>query len=65
MGAKGSYKPPTEPEPTGLEEDAISNSQEALPVPLHAGERRFAVTWISRVYKQFTREAPEERPAKK
>lgn len=60
-----SYKPPVEPEITGLEEESIANTQEATPVPILAGERRVSVVWISRVYNQFTKEAPEERPAKK
>ncbi len=61
----GSYKPPPEPEPTGIEDETVSNSQEAVPVPIFAGERKIAIRWISRVYNQFTREAPIERPGKK
>jgi hypothetical protein len=64
MGAKG-YKPPPTDDVTGIEEDTVSNSQEATPIALMAGERKIAVTWISRVYKQFTKEAPMERPGKK
>ena len=59
------YKPPKEPETTGLEADSVSNAQEAVPVPLLFGERKIAVRWISRVYRQFAKEAPQERPGKK
>lgn len=59
------HKPPAEPEPTGIEEEQVSTSQEAVPLPVLMGERKVAVRWISRVYKQFSKPAPVERPGKK
>lgn len=56
---------PKQPDRAGLEEDQVSNSQEAVPVPYLAGERKVALRWISRVYNQRAKEAPIERPGKK
>jgi hypothetical protein len=54
-----------EPDPTGLDDQQLSTSQEAVPLPWLAGERKIAVKWISRIYNQFAREAPVERGSKK
>ena len=59
------YKPPAEPDPTGIEDDQVSNTQEAVPIPLIMGERKVPVKWLSRIYKQFSKPAPVERPGKK
>jgi hypothetical protein len=61
----GSYKPPKEPNPAGLEEEQFSTATEALPVPYLAGTRKVSLRWISSVYNLFSQNAPEERPAKK
>ncbi len=57
--------PAPEPEPTGIENETISSSQEAVAVPYLAGERKIALKWITRIYNQNTVEAPVERPGKK
>lgn len=61
----GNHKPPPEPEVTGLEDGTVSNSQEAVPVAMLAGERPVPLVWISRIYNQKTKPAPVERPGKK
>ena len=43
----------------------VSTNQEATVLPWCAGEQKIAVHWISPVYNQFTKEAPNERPGKK
>lgn len=43
----------------------FSTNQEAAVLPWFAGERKIALRWISPVYGQFTKEAPQERPGKK
>ncbi len=57
--------PAPAPEPTAMESESVSTAQEARPLPYIAGERKIAVRWISRVYNQYTREAPQQRPGKK
>ena len=54
---KGDHKPPKDPDETGLEEESVSSSREAVPVPFLAGERKIAVTWITPVYKLYSRQA--------
>jgi len=65
MSFGGKYKPPPEPNPAGIEDEQVSSSQEAVPVPFVTGTRKIAVKWISRVYNQKSKPAPAERPGKK
>lgn len=48
-----------------LESDEVSTNQQAVPLPLHAGEAKFALRWLCEPFNQFTKEAPAERPGKK
>ncbi len=48
-----------------IEEGELSSNQQAIPVPLFAGETSFALQWLCEPYNQFTREASIERPGKK
>lgn len=48
-----------------VEADELATNQQAMPVPLFAGEAKFALQWICEPYNQFTREAPADRPGKK
>ena len=45
-------------------EDYATN-QEAVPLPWFCGEQKIALHWISPVYNQFTKVAPNDRPGKK
>lgn len=45
------------------EADLATNQEQSY--PWFAGEEKLAVLWTGRVYNQFTREAPMERPGKK
>ncbi len=47
------------------EEDEFSTNQEAVSIPWFCGERKLALRWVSPIYNQFTKEAPQERPGKK
>lgn len=51
FGNKNSTPDP-EPEIAGIEDETLSNSQEALPVPVMTGTRKLAVRWISPIYNQ-------------
>lgn len=53
------------PEIAGTDPEDTSTNQEAIPVPWLAGERKIALRWMCRVYNQFAKEAPQERPGKK
>ncbi len=57
--------PDSEIETGNLTPDEMSTNQEGTVVPWFAGEQIFALRWISPVYDQFTREAPNDRPGKK
>lgn len=61
----GGPKPPKIPEQTGLEQEQLSSAEEAVPLPYVAGTQKIAVKWITNTYGQFTKDAPQERPAKK
>lgn len=65
FGASKQTLPDTTPTDTGLEDQALSNSQESVPVPILYGEYRVAVKWISRIYNQRAVEAPLARSGKK
>ncbi len=48
-----------------VEEQEVSTSQEALPVPILMGTRKIAVKWISQLYNLNAVEVPAERSGKK
>jgi hypothetical protein len=49
----------------GVDEESQSTAQESTPVPYAAGENIAAARWISPIYNQFARIAPEEARGKK
>lgn len=49
----------------GVDEDAQATAQESTPVPVAVGENISAARWISPIYNQFARIAPEEARGKK
>lgn len=53
------------PEPEVVEDETLSNSQEGLPVPYLAGERKLALRWISRAYDVHAVEAKDRPSGKK
>lgn len=62
----GKKRPPEpQPEPTGIEEETISNTQEAVVIPTIIGERKVSGRWISRPYNMRAVPVPVERPGKK
>lgn len=64
--SKGSNEIPEATADVGnLESDEVSSNQQAVVVPLFAGEAKFALKWLCDPFNQFTREAPAERPGKK
>ncbi|MFM7102390.1 MAG: hypothetical protein ACKOET_00710 [Verrucomicrobiota bacterium] len=48
-----------------LDETELATNQQAVAVPLFAGEASFALHWLCEPFNQFTVEAPAERPSKK
>lgn len=52
-------------EPANVEPAELSSNQQAVPVPLFAGEAKFALVWLCDPFNQFTKDAPQERPGKK
>ena len=58
-------KPDPEIEMANTDSEDFSTNQEATVLPWFAGERKISLRWISPVYGQFTKEAPQERPGKK
>lgn len=48
----------TDVELAGIEDETISTSQEAIPLPYVAGERKVAARWLSNVYNQRAEEIP-------
>jgi hypothetical protein len=62
---KSADVPSERPDAGNLDENEVSTNQQALPVPLFAGEASLALHWLCNPYNQFTREAPAERPGKK
>ena len=64
---KGGSTPKPDPEIDmgNTANDDFSTNQESVVLPWFAGEQKLALRWISPVYNQFTREAPQERPGKK
>lgn len=65
--AKGArYNPEGEEGDVGnVEADEIATNRAASEIPLFAGEAKLAVTWITPVYNQKTREAPDITGGKK
>jgi hypothetical protein len=64
---KGETKNQPDPElnDANTEADEFSTNQEAVSIPWFCGERKVALRWISPIYNQYTKEAPQERPGKK
>ena len=60
-----SSKPDPEIDMGNTDGEDFSTNQEATALPWFTGEQKIALRWISPVYGQFTKEAPEERPGKK
>lgn len=48
----------SDPDTGNLDESEIVTNQEASAVPWFAGERKFALHWVTPIYKQFTRDSP-------
>lgn len=61
----GANIPDAEQSVGNLEADEVATNAEAVVLPVFAGERKFALTWLCEPFDQFTREAPAERPGKK
>jgi hypothetical protein len=62
----GSEDKPEPPEDLGnLAAEELSDNTRARVVPWHCGEAKFALTWISVPFGQYTQDAPAERSAKK
>lgn len=57
--------PPPKPITAGIEDNSVSTSEEALPVPLAVGEVKVAVKWVTRIYNQRAQVAPQTRAGKK
>lgn len=62
---KGSQLPDTDTNLANVDEQDLATNQEGTVVPFHAGEARFSLVWLCDPFKQFTKEAPAERPGKK
>ena len=52
-------------QPLGLDNQSLSTSQEAVPVPWMMGQRPVAVKWFTPIYNIRSLQAKEERPGKK
>jgi hypothetical protein len=62
----GAENKPDPPEDLGnVAADELSDNTRARVVPWHVGEAKFALTWISAPFGQFTKPAPAERSGKK
>ena len=48
-----------------LEDREVSTNRQAMPLPMFAGEAKFALVWLCEPFSQFTTPAPTERPGKK
>lgn len=57
--------PPPSPVTAGIEDQSISTASEALPVPMFCGTRKISPVWITRIYNQKAKEAPDSKPGKK
>lgn len=61
-----SRKPnPPKLEVAGVDENAQASNQEAVPVPLVAGEIVVAAKWLSPIYNEYAVEAPAGSTGKK
>jgi hypothetical protein len=47
-----SSTPSNKPQPAGIEDETLSNTQEAVPIPVHMGTRKITARWISPIYDQ-------------
>lgn len=63
--SKGTPTIPESAEPTALEDESLATAQEAVPVPLFAGEVKIAGRFWSGIYGQRSQQAKNERPGKK
>ena len=59
------YKQPEDDSELGLEDRELADATEDKPIPLFWGEAIIPGTFITPVYKQFSRPAPNEFPAGK
>lgn len=53
-------KPQPKPDLANLDESELASNQEATAVPVLSGQRKFAVTWVSPCYNQFTKDVPTQ-----
>lgn len=51
-------RPQPQPDPANLDDAELTSNQEAKVVPWFAGQRKFALTWISPVHNQFSKDVP-------
>ncbi|MFA5265799.1 MAG: hypothetical protein WC378_18420 [Opitutaceae bacterium] len=63
--SKGLPTTPDTTEETALEDESLATAQEAIPVPLFAGEVKVAGRFWSPIYGQRAKQAPDTRPGKK
>lgn len=56
---------PEEADQTALEDESVATAQEAVPVPLFAGEVKVAARFWSPIYGQRTQPAKSDRPTGK
>jgi hypothetical protein len=56
---------PDSADQTALEDESLATAQEAVPVPLFAGEVKVAGRFWSPIYGQRTQQAKSDRPGKK
>lgn len=61
----GANQPDPDPSVGNLDANEVSTNKQASPLPMFAGEAKFALVWLCEPYNQFTKEAPAERPGKK
>jgi hypothetical protein len=56
---------PDDTDQTALEDESLATAQEAIPVPLGAGEFKIAGRFWSPIYGQRTQQAKTDRPSGK
>lgn len=54
-----------EADQTSLEDESVATAQEAVPVPLFAGECKFAGRFGTPIYGQYAQQAKTDTPSKK
>ena len=65
MKGEARNQPDPELNDANTEADEFSTNQEAVSISWFCGERKLALRWISPIYNQLAKEAPQERPGKK